>query len=99
MVVEEAMAAGVPVVASRICGIPYLVEEGGTGFLVDPDDEDGVASLLGSLLVDAQLNKSLGERSRVIAQERFHSREVARRTLAVYQAVCNKARSREIPRW
>ena len=99
MVVEEAMAAGVPVVASRICGIPYLVEEGSPGFLVDPDDEEGVASRLGSLLVDAELNRSLGERSREVAEARFHSREVARRTLAVYQAVCNKARSREIPRW
>ena len=87
MAVAEAMAAGVPVVASRICGIPYMVDEGVNGFLVNPDNEEEIATRLGALLEDAALNQSFSENAAIIARERFHCLNIARKTLDVYREI------------
>lgn len=92
MVVAEAMAAGVPVIASRICGVPYLLKEGETGFLVDPDDVDAVAARLEPLLLDPELNRAFGARARAVAAERFHRDQVARRTYEVYSYLHRQGR-------
>ncbi len=84
MGIEEAMAVGVPVVTSNRCGMPYLVRHGETGFLVDSHDTAAAARYLSQLLIDDDLRQRMGERSRVIAHDRFHPAEVARRTRAVY---------------
>jgi glycosyltransferase involved in cell wall biosynthesis len=84
LIVEEAMAAGIPVVASRICGLPYMVEEGGTGYLVDQMNEGEIVSRLINLLEDTETNRVMGERCRQVALERFHADTVAKKTLAVY---------------
>jgi glycosyltransferase involved in cell wall biosynthesis len=85
MSIEEAMAAGVPVVASDRCGIPYLVQEGDTGYLVDPRDADDVARALSGILSDRDLGARMGRKAREVARERFHPAAVARRTLQVYR--------------
>lgn len=85
MVVEEAMAAGVPVVASRLCGLPYMVEEGQSGFLVNPSDEDEIAARLVDVLGDKEKGRQMGERGREIARERFHAVAVAKKTLEAYR--------------
>ena len=72
MGIEEAMAANVPVVASNRCGMPYLVRNGETGYLVDPADADDIAARLGLLLHDDELRAAHGARARQIACERFH---------------------------
>jgi glycosyltransferase involved in cell wall biosynthesis len=63
----EAQAAGVPVVSTRVGGMPSVVSDG-TGFLVDPDDEEGFARALERVLFDGALTRDLGrgaaERSR-----------------------------------
>lgn len=87
MVVEESMAAGVPVVASRICGLPYLVEDGRTGYLVDPRAEGDISDRLVRLLEDEGTNSDFGRRGREAARMRFHAEAVAKRTLAVYHQV------------
>jgi glycosyltransferase involved in cell wall biosynthesis len=85
LVIEEAMAAGVPVVASNRCGMPYLVRHGETGFLVDPHRAENIAYRLALLVRDAGLRKKMGERSRAVALERFHPERVAARTREVYR--------------
>jgi glycosyltransferase involved in cell wall biosynthesis len=85
MSIEEAMAAGVPVVASNRSGMPYLVREGETGHLVDPRDPDDAAAALAHLLKGAECRGRMGEKAREIAVDRFHPSSVARRTLAVYR--------------
>jgi len=90
MGIGEAMAAGVPVVASNRCGIPYMVRDGESGFLVDPLDPEQIARRLGELLDDDALRVRMGHSGRDIAEDRFHPRRVAGRTRQVYlQAVQN----------
>lgn len=85
MGIEEAMAAGVPVVTSNRCGMPYMVRSGENGFLVNPSDTRDVAARFRQLLVDDALREKFGIVSRDIAQIRFHPKVVAVRTLEVYR--------------
>lgn len=82
--IEEAMAAGVPVIASNRCGMPYMVRHGETGYLVDPGNVNDIARRLRQLLEDAEARRVMGEAARSIARERFHPAAVARRTRDVY---------------
>jgi len=61
VVLMEAMLSGVPVVSTRISGIPELVEDGQTGILADPDDPNGLALGIRQLLSDENLRTSLCE--------------------------------------
>jgi colanic acid/amylovoran biosynthesis glycosyltransferase len=58
--IVEAMAAALPVVATRHGGIPAVIESGREGLLVDEDDRDGLASALESLLTNARCRERLG---------------------------------------
>lgn len=84
MGIEEAMAAGLPVVASNRCGMPYMVRDGESGFLVDPNDPHDIARRLRQLLENAELRRSMGAKGREIALDRFHPAKVAARTREVY---------------
>ena len=90
MGIEEAMAAGVPVVTSNRCGMPYLVRDGETGFLVDPNDPSDVADRLSELLADDTRRAAMGTRSRDLARDRFHPEQVAYRTRDVYHRAARK---------
>ena len=80
LVVCEAMAAGVPVVASRVGGLPDLVEDGGSGLLVRPGEPEDLARALVSLLLDPGAARRLGARGRSLAASRSHERLVDRVT-------------------
>jgi glycosyltransferase involved in cell wall biosynthesis len=73
-VLVEAMALGVPVVATDVTGIPELVEDGVTGLLVRQRDPDGLAAGLRTLLVDAETAARLARRARWRVEERFDLR-------------------------
>ena len=70
-VVMEAMAAGLPVVSTPLAGVPEMVEEGVTGFLVPERDPAALARALHRLLTDRSLARSLGEAGRAQAEKRF----------------------------
>ena len=70
-IVLEAMAEGVPVVASRHAGIPEAVTHEETGLLVPPGDPEALAAALRRLIQDPDLRRSLGKRAREVAAERF----------------------------
>jgi glycosyltransferase involved in cell wall biosynthesis len=84
MAIAEAMAAGVPVVTSNRCGMPYMVRDGESGFLVDPNNPTDIARRLKQLLKDDELRRSMGSKGREIALDRFHPAKVAARTQEVY---------------
>ncbi len=84
MGIEEAMAAGVPVVTSNRCGMPYMVRDGESGFLVDPNDPSDIARRLAQLLNDDELRRSMGAKGKEIALDRFAPAKVAARTREVY---------------
>jgi glycosyltransferase involved in cell wall biosynthesis len=81
----EAMAAGVPAVATRVGGVPELLDHGKQGFVVSPGRADEAAEAVAHVLRDASLARALGEQGRVRAQARFGLDRMARETLAVYE--------------
>lgn len=90
MAVIEAMAAGKPVVATRVGGVPDLVEDGSSGFLVEPGDVAGFARGIVTLLTNEDLRRGMGRRSRQIAG-RFHLDTVAANYRQVYYKVAGRA--------
>ncbi len=67
----EAMAAGLPIVATAVGGVPECVVEGETGLLVRPGRSDALAAAIVSLLKDRELRKKIGETGRRRAFENF----------------------------
>jgi glycosyltransferase involved in cell wall biosynthesis len=71
LVLLEAMACGLPVVSTRWRGIPSVVDDGETGFLVEPKDSDAVADRLAILADDAGLRKRMGQSGRSKFEREF----------------------------
>ncbi len=92
MAVAEAMAAGVPVVATRAGGIPEMVEDGKTGLLVAPGHSEELADALFKLLGDADLRRKMSAAGRARALARHAPRAVASETLRVYEEICRRQR-------
>ena len=80
----EAMACSTAVVASRVGGIPEVVEEGVTGLLVPPDDPAALADALNVLLRDPARAQALGLAGRARAVREFSWDAVAAQTAALY---------------
>ena len=68
-VLVEAMAAGLPIVASRVGGIPDLVKDGKNGLLVSPADATALAKAISALLEDKEKRKRMGEMGTKIGQQ------------------------------
>jgi glycosyltransferase involved in cell wall biosynthesis len=81
----EAMAAGLPVVASEVGGIPEIVVDGETGLLVPPGDADALAGALRRLLDDPELRRRLGAAGRARVEEHFDVARSRRAHLALYE--------------
>ncbi len=87
MVVLEAEAAGVPVAASRVGGIPDLIRHGETGLLFDPVDAGGTRDAIASLLASPDNARRLATKARTEALARFAPAAVARKHLEIYHEV------------
>ena len=86
MSVLEAMASGLPVVASAVGGVPELVEDGVTGLLVTAGDEVQLRDALVRVLADAALRRKLGDAGRKRAEEAFDLPRFRRAHLELYRA-------------
>jgi glycosyltransferase involved in cell wall biosynthesis len=84
MVVLEAMAAGVPVLASNVGGVPDLIEHEKTGLFCDPQRPESFRAGVARLLGEPGLGRQLVANAKTEAQRRFHPQVVARRHLEIY---------------
>jgi glycosyltransferase involved in cell wall biosynthesis len=87
LAIEEAMAVGVPVVGSRLCGIPDMIEEGKTGYLIDPYNVNDLAEAVKKILSDSSLAHSMSERAKTVARNRFKASCICEKTLQVYNEI------------
>jgi glycosyltransferase involved in cell wall biosynthesis len=90
----EAMACGLPVIATTAGAFPEIIEDGVSGVLVPPGDTAALADAVRRLMADAQLREELGRAARKRITETFSWRETAVRTLALYQEVISGRTSR-----
>jgi glycosyltransferase involved in cell wall biosynthesis len=84
MVLLEAAAAGVPIMASKVGGIPDFVQGERTGLLFDPYDLNSIASAAQRYLSDSLFAKQMAENARMAA-ESFRPTIVAKQHLEVYK--------------
>ena len=93
LVVAEAMAAGKPVIAGALGGLPEIVLDGQTGFLAPPGAVDVAAQRLGFLLDDPALRTRLGEAGRRRVETEFSAEQQARRFEALYRRIAARRRA------
>jgi glycosyltransferase involved in cell wall biosynthesis len=87
LVVVEAMASALPVVATAIGGVPEVVTDGETGLLVPPNDPRALADAVIDLLDDPGRMKSMGHKGRERVRAHFTWDKVAKATLKFYQEI------------
>jgi glycosyltransferase involved in cell wall biosynthesis len=92
-VILESMAAGKPVVASRVGGNPELVRDGETGRLFELSDEDAFVDALREVLRKPERMREMGERARRAARERFHIDTVRKQFESLYTDALEQVRS------
>ena len=90
-VIMEAQAAGVPVVASDVFGIPETVVDGVTGLLVPPRDARAIKDAVTRLLDDADVARELSANGRRKVSELFDPERNCARLVALFLGSCGKA--------
>ena len=92
MSILEAMAAGVPVIATRVGSIPRVVHHEQTGLLVDKGDADGVQNAIERLIANPNFRIEMGNRGRTFVQENASVEQMADRYIAHYAELLSAAR-------
>lgn len=88
MAIAEAMAAGVPVITSRVCGMPTMVEEGKAGYLVEPNDIADITGKVATILENGGRRSAMGAYARQKAMDTYHPESVVTATLNLYNRIC-----------
>ncbi len=98
VVVPEAMASGLPVIASDLSGIPVLIRDGHNGMLVKERDVEGIADALKKLIDNQALRNQFGERSRRIIEKSVNYDTISDHFSNIYkEIVINRKPAEEIP--
>jgi glycosyltransferase involved in cell wall biosynthesis len=91
-VVLEAMAMEVPVVATRIAGLPTLVEDGVSGILISPQNEGELVAALARMITDGRLSADLRAAGRLRIEEKFSFARRMEKIVDIYDAVLGRGR-------
>ncbi len=91
LVFLEAMAAGLPVLSTRVSAVPEVVLDGTTGRLVEPADPAALARGLCELASDGELRRRLGRAGRTRVRERFGLDRMVDETLAIYAEIARSS--------
>jgi glycosyltransferase involved in cell wall biosynthesis len=87
LVIPEAMATGLPVISTAVGGIPTVIDEGETGYLVPAGDGAALAAAWERFASDGKLAEDLGRRGREVALMRYSAERMVRDYLAIYEEV------------
>ncbi len=91
MALLEALASGVPVIATRVGGNLETVDEGEDGFLVSPNDDLGFRDAIRELLTDSGLRHKMGIKARERIVEKFSEKEQISKTMAIYTSLTEQS--------
>jgi glycosyltransferase involved in cell wall biosynthesis len=97
--VMEYMAAGKPVVATNVGGLPELVDSGVSGLLVEPRDVQGLAAAIGTLLRDPSQARSMGAHAQARQRRDFDLETTTRRLEALYEDLFRSTSRARSERW
>ena len=87
MSVLEAMAAGLPVAAANVGGVPDLITHGTDGLLFDPEKEESIRAAIAELLTNGGKAAALSATAKEKALARFHPQKIAARHVEIYRQV------------
>jgi glycosyltransferase involved in cell wall biosynthesis len=86
----EAMSCGLPVVSTKIGGIPEIVEDGNTGILVNPKDSDALANAIVYLIENDELARNMGKTGRDKVEQKFSWQQNAKEIVQIYNEVLSQ---------
>jgi glycosyltransferase involved in cell wall biosynthesis len=90
-VIVEGMACGIPTVATRLLGPASIIEDGRTGWLVAPDDEDALARAMAEVIGDPDERRRRGRLARITACERFAWSGIAAELSELFEQITTDA--------
>ena len=87
MVISEAMACGLPVIAYDVGGIKYMIEDGKSGFVIPLDDVNMLKDRIEQLITKPDLCRTMGKRSKVLAVKKYNVKTIAKQTIYAYKKI------------
>ncbi len=97
MSILEAMAAGLPVIATKVGGIPEVIKDGENGILVPPQDQNFLANAICHVLDDSELSANLAHRARITVEQNYSIQAVTEVYTKIYLSVFRVRQARKFP--
>jgi glycosyltransferase involved in cell wall biosynthesis len=88
----EAMSSAVPVIATRVGGVPELLNEGEAGILVESEDVDGLAEAIAAVMTDSERRTRLGRLGARRIEEHYRPADIAKQITGVYEELRGRFR-------